>query len=126
MRVMWIGIVANIALAIPTLIDPATMLDLNSLPDADPLLWPQFAALLLILLSAFYAPAAIDPDAYRANAWLAVAARLVGVVFFLIFQPPEYQALGFVDLVFFIPEVILLVVAVGRASSAPLATRARV
>ena len=39
--------------------------------------------LLLILLSVFYMPAAIDPDRYRTIAWLAVAARLAGVLFFL-------------------------------------------
>lgn len=125
-RVMWIGIIANLALAIPTMIDPEMMLDLNALPEADPLLWPQFAALLLILLSVFYMPAAVDPDRYRANAWLAVASRLVGVVFFLVFNSPDYQALGMVDLVFFVPEVILLTVAVRRAPTGPLASGARV
>jgi hypothetical protein len=118
-RVMWIGIIANLALAIPTLFDPETMLDLNSLPEADPLLWPQFAALLLILLSVFYMPGAMDPDRYRANAWLAVASRLVGVVFFLVLQSPDYRALGLVDLVFFVPEGILLVAAIARASANP-------
>jgi hypothetical protein len=115
---MWIGIVANLALAIPTLFHPAVMLALNSLPTAEPLMWPRFAALLLILLSVFYMPAAVDPDRYRANAWFAVASRLVGVIFFFVFQSSEYRALGAVDLVFFIPEVILLTVAVRRASAA--------
>ena len=62
-RVMWIGIIANLALAIPTMLFPAMMLARNNLPPADPLLWPQFAALLLILLSVFYMPAGIDPIA---------------------------------------------------------------
>jgi hypothetical protein len=126
-RVMWIGIIANLGLAIPTLLYPAMMLARNSLPPADPLLWPRFSALLLILLSVFYMPAAVDPDRYRVNAWLAVASRLVGVVFFFVFQPAEYRALGMVDLVFFVPEVILLIVAVRRAAAAaPLRSGARV
>lgn len=126
-RVMWIGIIANLGLAIPTLLYPAMMLARNSLPPADPLLWPRFSALLLILLSVFYMPAAVDPDRYRVNAWFAVASRLVGVVFFFVFQPSEYRALGMVDLVFFVPEVILLIVAVRRAAAAaPLTSGARV
>ena len=125
-RVMWIGIIANLALAIPTLLYPAMMLARNSLPPAEPLMWPRFSALLLILLSVFYMPAGIDPDRYRANAWFAVASRLVGVVFFFVFQSPEYRLLGTVDLVFFVPEVILLAVALRQASSAQLGSGAHV
>lgn len=120
-RVLWLGIVVNLALAIATLALPATLLRLNHLPQADPLMWPQFSALLLILLSIFYMPAGIDPDRYRANAWMAVASRLVGVVFFLLFQLPVYRNLGMVDLVFFIPEAILLTLAV-KSSAAAAAT----
>jgi hypothetical protein len=73
----------------------------------------------------FYMPAGIDPDRYRANAWMAVASRLVGVVFFLVFQDAVYRTLGLVDLVFFLPEVLLLTIAVRGASAVPAATRAR-
>jgi uncharacterized membrane protein len=83
-----------------------------------PDLWIRFAALLLVLLSAFYMPAGIDLDRYRANAWLAVMSRLVGVTFFAL-QPRVYYQLGGIDLVFFIPEVIFLTRAV-RAPSVPL------
>ena len=64
--------------------------------------------LLLILLSVFYMPAAVDPRRYRVVAWLAVASRLAGVIFFVGFQAPEYHALGYFDLVFFVPEIALL------------------
>ena len=57
-RVLWLGIAANVALAVPTLLIPERMLALFSLPAAAPLMWPRFAAWLLILLSAFYVPAA--------------------------------------------------------------------
>ena len=70
-------------------------------------MWPRFAALLLILLSAFYIPSAVDPDRYRATAWTAVLSRLAGVLFFLT-QPREYLMFGLFDLVFFVPEVVLL------------------
>jgi hypothetical protein len=110
-RVLWLGIVANLALAVPTLLAPAALIALSGLPAATPTLWPQFAGLLLLLLSVFYAPAAVDPVRYRAVAWLAVASRLAGVIFFVGFQPAAYHALGYFDLVFFVPEAILLVVA---------------
>ena len=41
-------------------------------------------------------------------AWLAVASRLAGVIFFVLFQSSEYHMLGYFDLVFFVPELVLL------------------
>lgn len=111
-RVLWIGILANLALAIPTLLIPATMLALNGYPQTVPIMWTRFAALLLILLSIFYMPAGVDPDRYRAIAWLAIVGRLAGVVFFLGTQAPEYRMLGLFDLAFAVPEFILLSLAI--------------
>jgi len=122
MRVTWVGIAANLALATPTLLAPERMLAFSRLPPAVPLLWLQFAALLLILLSAFYVPAALNPNRYRLVAWLAVGARLAGVVFFLGFQPHEYNLFGYFDFVFFVPEGLLLVVL--ARESAPHAEQA--
>ena len=110
-RVVWIGIAANLALAVPTLLMPAQMLAFSRLPIAEPLLWTQFAALLLILLSAFYVPAALDPRRYLLVAWMSVLARLAGVVFFVLFQPREYHLFGYFDLLFFVPEAALLAAA---------------
>jgi hypothetical protein len=107
-RVVWVGIAANLALAVPTLVMPARMLAFSNLPITEPLLWTQFAALLLILLSAFYVPAALDPRRYLLVAWLSVLARLAGVVFFILLQPREYHMLGYFDLMFFVPEAALL------------------
>jgi hypothetical protein len=120
-RVLWLGIVANLALATPTLLVPERMLAFSSLPAATPLLWPRFAAWLLILLSAFYVPAAVDPTRYRTVAWLAVGSRLAGLLFFLT-QSADYRMLGAVDLVFLVPEGILLSLA-SRAEHRPEATR---
>src|ERR671919_428008 len=86
-RVVWIGIAANLALAFPTIAAPTLVIEMASLPTATPDLWPRFAALLLVLLSVFYMPAAIDPTRYRANAWFTVGSRLVGVLFFLADEP---------------------------------------
>jgi hypothetical protein len=112
-RVLWLGIAANVALAVPTLLIPERMLVLTSLPPATPLMWPRFAAWLLMLLSAFYVPAALDPIRFRTIAWLAVGSRLAGVAFFLT-QSADYRMLGAVDLVFFVPEAVLLALATRR------------
>jgi hypothetical protein len=120
-RVLWLGIVANLGLAAPTLLVPERMLATFSLPAATPLMWPRFAAWLLMLLSAFYVPAALDPTRFRTIAWLAVGSRLAGVLFFLT-QAADYRTLGAVDLVFFVPEAILLLMA-SRAEHRPDAVR---
>ena len=117
-RVLWFGIVANLGLAVPTVLAPARMLAFSGLPDASPLLWTQFSGLLLVLLSIFYMPAGVDLDRYRAVAWLAVGSRLAGGIFFIGFQPAAYHRLGYFDLVFFVPEVILLTTAIRQSSVA--------
>jgi hypothetical protein len=124
-RVMWLGIVANFVLALPTLAAPAQMIALTGLPTATPDLWPRFAALLLILLSVFYMPAGVDIDRFRPVAWFAVASRLAGVVFFLLFESPEYRLFGYFDLLFLVPLAALLTVAV-RAARPVTPARARV
>lgn len=110
-RVVWIGIVCNLALAVPTLVAPGPTMALTGVPPASPLLWPQFSALLLILLSIFYIPAALDFARYRITAWSTVGSRLAGVIFFVGFQPAAYHMLGYFDLVFFVPEAVLLTLA---------------
>ena len=122
-RVVWVGIVCNLALALPTLVAPEQTMTLTGMPPATPLLWPQFSALLLILLSIFYIPAALDFARYRITAWCTVGARLAGVIFFVGFQPPTYRVLGYFDLVFFIPEAVLLTLAF-RQLEAPLSQNA--
>jgi hypothetical protein len=114
---MWLGIVANLALAIPTIAAPARVLALTGLPPATPLMWAQFSAVLLMILSLFYIPAAIDPNRFRAVAWLAVLSRLIGVVYFST-QPAEYRMFGLFDLAFFVPEAALLMAASVSAQSA--------
>jgi hypothetical protein len=117
-RVTWIGIVANLLLAVPTLLVPQRMIEFSRVPQAEPLLWVQFAALLLILLSAFYMPAAMDPIRYRVVAWLAVGSRLAGVIFFILFQAAAYRIFGYFDLVFFVPELALLLAIPAAAPTA--------
>jgi hypothetical protein len=125
MRVLWLGILSNLALAVPTVLAPARMIELTGLPQATPLVWPQFAGLLLILLSIFYMPAGIDFVRYRVTAWSAVGSRLAGVIFFVGVQSREYHMLGYFDLVFAVPEAILLTLAFRSIAGTPDGLRYR-
>ena len=109
-RIVLLGVVVNLALSIPTLLVPEKMLALFSLPLVEPVIWVQFSANLLILLSLFYIPAAIDPFRYQTSAWLAVFSRVAGVIFFLT-QARIYLLFGLLDLCFAIPEGVLLILA---------------
>jgi hypothetical protein len=113
-RVVWLGITANFALAIPTLLVPERLIAMAGLPPASPLMWVRFSAWLLILLSFMYMPGAIDLYRYRAPAWLSVASRLAGVLFFAT-QAVEYRLMGWFDFAFFVPEAILLTIALRHA-----------
>ena len=106
-RVMWAGIIANLALAVPTLLWPAQMQALARLPAATPLVWVRFSSLLLILLSSFYVPAAVDCRRHRTNAWLATGGRLAGCSS-LPCRRASTWIFGAFDFVFFLPQAILL------------------
>ena len=116
-RVVWIGILANFGLALPTLLAPETMIRLTGVPPATPIMWVRFAALLLILLSLFYVSAARDCIRYRPVAVMTVLSRLAGVLFFST-QAADYRMFGLFDLVFLIPEGILLFLVSRSAASA--------
>ena len=113
-RVIWLGVLANLALALPTMAAPDFMIDFVGLPTATPVLWPRFAGLLLVILSVFYTPAATDLDRYRIVAWFAIASRAAGVIFFV--PQATYRMLGYFDLAFLLPELLLMLVAVNSAT----------
>ena len=117
--VIILGVVLNIVLSVLGLFIPEKLLAFLHLEPAIPTVWVRFSANLLILLSLFYLPAALDFSRYQANAWLAVFARLAGVTFFLT-QPKDYLIFGFFDLSFFIPEAILLFLALRQEKSPTL------
>ena len=124
-RVVWIGIIANLALALPTIAAPAQIIAMMGLPTATPDVWPRFCGVTLILLSLFYMPAANDLDRYRAIAWLTILSRLTGVVFFSF--EPGYRIFALYDGVFLVPQAILLWLAVrGERAGVPRAQAASV
>jgi hypothetical protein len=104
---MWLGIVANIVVAAICIAVTSTVLGWLGLPPAQPLVWPRFAAFLLILLSVFYVPSALDPVRNRFAAIFAVICRFGGVTFFLIIGG-GYIVFGLFDFVFGLPQAILL------------------
>jgi hypothetical protein len=78
------------------------MLDLFNLPLKE-LIWARESAGLLMIISAFYVPAAVDFGRYRVNAYIAVCpSRTFGATFFffavvLFGQPLGFLSISFVD-----------------------------
>src|SRR6266566_4985366 len=99
---VWFGIFLNALFIIPLLFFPRWMLDLFGIP-LDQLIWARESAGLLMIISAFYVPAAIDFGRYRANAYIAVfVSRAFGSTFFflavvLFGQPLGFLSISFVD-----------------------------
>lgn len=118
-RLVLLGVAANICVALPTLLHPNVILDALQLPPVlDSPIWPSWAALLVLLLSAFCVPAAFDPERYRVNAYLAVVSRFASAWFFL-GRATEYSLFGYVDLAFAVASGALLALYVateGRGS----------
>ena len=107
---MWLGIAANVALALTSMIWTEAVLNFLHLEIAHPLVWPRFACFLLILLSIFYVPAGIDPLVHRYSAVVAIICRFGGFAFFSIVGG-GYIVFGLFDLTFGLPQAILLLLA---------------
>jgi hypothetical protein len=79
---------------------------------ADPVLhtgWPAYACLLLMLLTFFYIPAAVDPFRFRSYAVLTVLARAGGVLmFFALYRGRFPPLMGYIDLTFTVVQGALL------------------
>jgi hypothetical protein len=99
---MWLGILSNLAFAIPALFNPSWLLSTLSLAPAHPPIWLQDAGGLLFFLTCMYVPAASDPFRYRLNAAMAVIGRLAFGVFWFwqvafADYPREYLNFSYVD-----------------------------
>jgi hypothetical protein len=103
--VVALGILVNVAMAIPSIISPRWTLAALSLPPilsfkAD--VWMRNAGALLLALSIMYVPAAVNPSHHRFNASVAVIARLgFGLLWFWLVTFADYPAaflgLAYVD-----------------------------
>ena len=93
------GILQDWFFALPGIFIPNAVLAFaQTAPAAQPI-WPAFACLLLMLLSVFYIPGAVDPFRYAPLAALTVVARAGGVVFFFLLYPGQFPVFfGYIDL----------------------------
>src|SRR6516225_3414849 len=101
---VWFGIFLNTLFIIPLLFFPRWMLNLFNIPLGDEqLIWARASAGLLMIISVFYVPAALDLGRYRANAYIAIfPSRSFGALFFffavvLFGQPPGFLSISLVD-----------------------------
>lgn len=99
---VWLGVLLNLVFVVLLLFCPRWFLDLLGIPLQE-LIWARIAGGLLLIISVFYVPAALDFGRYRANAHIAVfPARTFGAVFFflavfLFDQPPGFLVASLVD-----------------------------
>ena len=107
-RALWLGILADWVLAVPTIFAPEWVLRVLGFRATGDPVWTAFAGLLVFLLSLFYIPPALNPYRYRFLAWFAVFARPPGVIFFFLLNPGYYPAFGLVDGTLFLIQFPLL------------------
>jgi hypothetical protein len=99
---IWLGIVADVGLGAPAIFAPTKIIEVFGFrPTPDPV-WAAYASLVLVLLGAFYIPAAMDPLKYRYAAWMSILARPPGVIFFLLIWRGFYPAFGLMDGLLFV------------------------
>ncbi len=109
------GVLLDWITGIPTIFDPVRVAEvLGQRPPGDPV-WTAFSALLIVLISLFFIPAALDPYRYGMLAWLAVLVRIPVACFFLLLQPGQYPLFGYVALVMVAVQLPLLVKAMREA-----------
>ena len=103
-----LGIAFDWFFALPGMFIPQGVISrLGGLPARMPV-WPAFAALLCLLVTLFFFSGACDINRYRANAWLAVLARLAAVLFFFCLYPGAFPLLDWVNLFFLVVLAHLL------------------
>ncbi|HEY7326935.1 MAG TPA: hypothetical protein VH592_04820 [Gemmataceae bacterium] len=106
------GIIQDWFFALPGIFIPSAILQFAGAEPVTPPTWPAYACLLLMLLSFFYIPAAIDPFRYSSFALFTVIARFGGVIFFFFLYPGAFPPLfGYIDLTLTLLQGSLLVLA---------------
>lgn len=99
---VWLGILLNLFFVAALIFAPAWVLRLFNIPPEESL-WPQFAGLLLFIVTLYYIPPTIDLERYRVNAWLAIfPSRSFGATFFFLAvfvfdHPPGFLAAVLLD-----------------------------
>lgn len=107
-----LGIAFDWFFVLPAIFIPNSVIAyLNGTPAILPI-WPAFAGLLAFLLTLFLFSGACDINRYRANAWLAVLARLAAVFFFFCLYPLVFPLLAWVNLFLLVVLAFLLSTAI--------------
>ena len=106
-RVMWLGILANLAVGLLLICWPAWTLAIFHLAEPFPTIWARHSGLILISMTLFYLPAALCPLGFLYNAIMAIVARIMGIVFFLIAWDVYLWFAAF-DALFALPQAVLL------------------
>ena len=75
--VTWLGVLANFTFSVVAWFAPGTLFQLLGVEAPVDQVWLKDAGLLLVFLSLMYLPAGANPEVFRWNAVVGVAARLV-------------------------------------------------
>ena len=114
--VVLLGVLMNLVVGIPGILVPQQVLGFIGLPSETTEFWARLTCWLLLLLSFMYVPAALQPFRSPPHSWLTVASRWGGVFFVTsttLIMSLDWRYLYFAlgDLIFAIPELILLALA---------------
>ena len=112
---LWAGILLEWSLGLPTIFNPNIVAETLGLRLPSDPVWASFAALLVVLVSLFFIPAARDPYRYGAISWLAVIVNLPVAFFFLWLWRGEYPLFGYLALALFVVQLPLLIKAMREA-----------
>ncbi|MEB3214290.1 MAG: hypothetical protein VKL39_23275 [Leptolyngbyaceae bacterium] len=113
-RVVLFGVLANWTFSLVALTAPDTLLSTLNLGTVESTVWLTNYSFLLILLSCFYIPAALNPRRYIVNSWLLIASRLIPATTFFVGtfigdMPKGFVTLGLGDFSIGCIEGILLI-----------------
>jgi len=112
-RIVWIGILLNLTIAIPAIVSPQILNITFGLGPEVSDVWLRNVGMLLLSMCVFYAGAAHNPVRFPAYSWLVAISRLIAAVFWLyMLRVTAYPALMrqffFVDLAFGLVLSLLL------------------
>jgi Cytochrome c len=114
-RVVWLGIVFNLLFVVQELAMPDAANVAMGLPLGLPnVVWNQAHALMVLALSIFYIPAALDPLRNPDYSWLLVLSRFLAATFWFIEwrSSPPFLSYLLVDGLFGLVQLVLLQAAV--------------
>ena len=111
--VTWFGIFLNSLFIFPLLFAPRFALDILGF-NVDPLIFARIPGMLLLWISVFYIPAALDLKKYRVYAWLAMfPSRIGGATFFFVAvfvfgKPLGYLPIAIVDATILLMQLFIM------------------